>query len=120
MDKITYPPGSRIVLDYQGRYVVALDYARDIVILISSKGPFIITRSPRGYKMLGRTHFSKILGIPLPDDCSSECLLSKAYGKDYVDIVIFILHENLPQPIAEEIEEYFGWMPMKTLPIVLF
>jgi len=120
MDKITYPPGARIVRDCHGRYVIALNYSRDVVILISTRGPYVIVRDSSGYKMLGRSHFSSILGLILPNNCSVECILANAYGKDYIDSVVAILHKHLPQPIAEEIEEYFGWMPMSALPVVKF
>jgi len=114
MEKMQYPPGSRRV-SCGDEIIVAMAYSKDIVLIIKNNQIFAIKKCARGFKIIPRTMFVRVVAM-VPDSITPEQTLAWLYNKDFTDALSRELHFALPQPIAEEIEEYIGWAPFKELP----
>lgn len=114
MESMRFPPGSRR-FTREGHSLVVMQYTRKIAIIFTTE-IFLVVRRRNGFKILDSTQHAKLLGR----HATADALLSAVFGRASIDVVIKELYALLPQPIAEEIEEYYGWMPLGALPIVPF
>lgn len=113
-----FPPGSRH-FTRDGHSLVVIQYSRDVAIIVTDE-VFLIMRRRNGFKFVDKAQYATILKIPARETATAESLLSAVFGRTSIDSVIATLHANLPQPIAEEIEEYYGWASLSALPVVRF
>jgi hypothetical protein len=117
MESMKFPPTARL-FTREGHCLVVIQYTRDVAIIVAPE-VFLITRRRNGFKFVDKTAYAKTLKIPARE-YTAESLLSAVYSRGEIDAVILELYARLPQPIAEEIEEYYGWMPLSALPVVKF